>query len=176
MRTTEVTAILLCCLSEDTVLCADVDSMMGLLSSWLGTAIGSGAVVGSSEAAAESREDIGGLSQVLAEILASLQNNFAGTPLDVEISYEGLSEVSPPPYSSRECAIMQLLEAWLALICQGSACCGCAVGCRSPDWCSIVLQGEDTEIDIEIDPELVPVLEPQFLDEKLQALSQKWSG
>ncbi|CAK0771560.1 hypothetical protein CVIRNUC_003872 [Coccomyxa viridis] len=107
---------------------SDVDSMMGLLSSWLGTAIGSGAVAGSSEAAAESREDIGGLSQVLAEILASLQNTFAGTPLDVEISYEGLSE------------------------------------------------GEDTEIDIEIDPELVPVLEPQFLDEKLQALSQKWSG
>ena len=42
----------------------------------------------------ESREDIGGLSQVLADILASLQKTFAGTPLDVEISYEGLSEVS----------------------------------------------------------------------------------
>ena len=124
--------------------------MMGLLSSWLGTAIGSGAVAGSSEAAAESREDIGGLSQVLAEILASLQNTFAGTPLDVEISYEGLSEVSPPTHSFPRC--------------------------RCPDWCSIVLQGDDTEIDIEIDPELVPVLEPQFLDEKLQALSQKWSG
>ena len=50
------------------------------------------------------------------------------------------------------------------------------MGCRCPEWCSVVLQGEDTEIDIEIDPELVPVLEPQFLDEKLQALSQKWSG
>ena len=83
---------------------------MGLLSSWLGTAIGSGAVAGSSGAAAESREDIGGLSQVLAEMLASLQNTFAGTPRDVEISYEGLSEVSSPPFSSLECAIMQLLE------------------------------------------------------------------
>ena len=84
---------------------------MGLLSSWLGTAIGSGAVAGSSEAAAESREDIGGLSQVLAEILASLQNTFAGTPLDVEISYEGLSEVSPPTHSFPRCATMQWLEA-----------------------------------------------------------------
>ena len=34
----------------------------------------------------------------------------------------------------------------------------------------------DTEIDIEIDPELVPVLEPKFLDEHLLALSQKWNG
>ena len=74
--------------------------MIGLLSSWLGTAIGSGAVASSNEAAAESREDIGGLSQALAEILASLQNTFAGTPLDVEISYEGLSEVSSLPYPS----------------------------------------------------------------------------
>ena len=29
----------------------------------------------------------------------------------------------------------------------------------------------ETEIDIEIDPELVPALTPQFLDERLQALS-----
>ena len=35
---------------------------------------------------------------------------------------------------------------------------------------------KDTEIDIEIDPALVPVLEPQFLDARLQALAQKWDG
>ena len=84
---------------------------MGLLSSWLGTAIGSGAAAGSSEAATETPGDIGGLSQVLAEILASLQNTFAGTPLDVEISYEGLSEVSSPPHPSPGWAITQLLIA-----------------------------------------------------------------
>ena len=148
---------------------------MGLLSSWLGTAIGSGAVAGSSEAAAESREDIGGLSQVLAEILASLQNTFAGTPLDVEISYEGLSEVSPPTHSFPRCATMQWLEAQSCSK-KSMLAAGGLWDVDAPDWCSIVLQGDDTEIDIEIDPELVPVLEPQFLDEKLQALSQKWSG
>ena len=93
---------------------------MGLLSSWLGTAIGSGAVAGSSEAAAESREDIGGLSQVLAEILASLQNTFAGTSLDVEISYEGLSEVSPPPYPSPNVPSCSRWRHNVAPTCQGA--------------------------------------------------------
>ena len=36
--------------------------------------------------------------------------------------------------------------------------------------------GANTEIDIEVDPELVPVMEPQYLDERLLALSQKWNG
>jgi len=39
-----------------------------------------------------------------------------------------------------------------------------------------MLDSRDTEIDIEIDPALVPVLEPQFLDARLQALAQKWNG
>lgn len=38
------------------------------------------------------------------------------------------------------------------------------------------LAGGDTEIDIEIDPELLPVMEPQFLDQRLLTLSQKWNG
>lgn len=39
-----------------------------------------------------------------------------------------------------------------------------------------MLGSRDTEIDIEIDPALLPVLEPQFLDARLQALAQKWNG
>ena len=52
---------------------------------------------------------------------------------------------------------------------------------RSPLMCNMsgmqgALAGGDTEIDIEIDPELLPVMEPQFLDQRLLALSQKWNG
>ena len=38
------------------------------------------------------------------------------------------------------------------------------------------LAGGDTEIDIEIDPKLLPIMEPQFLDQRLLALSQKWNA
>ena len=68
----------------------------------------------------------------------------------------------------------------LALTPRGRACLAVLAAMLLRDWGALkdlnVLQGGDTEIDIEIDPELVPILEPQFLDEKLQALSQKWSG
>jgi hypothetical protein len=63
--------------------------MVGLISGWLGVAEASAA-----EKPNEDEDTVGGLSQALAEILASLQATFAGTPLDVEISYEGGRDVS----------------------------------------------------------------------------------
>ncbi len=72
-----------------TVRPADVNSMVGLISGWLG-----GALASAAERPNEDEDTVGGLSQALAEILASLQATFAGTPLDVEISYEGGRGVS----------------------------------------------------------------------------------
>ena len=67
--------------------------MVNLISSWLGGAIASGA--GAKEPIRD-EEPVKGLPQVLAEILANLQTTFAGTPLDVEISYEGGNKVRAP--------------------------------------------------------------------------------
>ncbi len=77
-------------LSEACGLCADVNSMVSLISGWLGNALASRAA---SEKPIEEEETMGGLSEVLADILASLQATFAGQPLDVEISYEPGSKV-----------------------------------------------------------------------------------
>ena len=65
--------------------------MVGLISGWLGSALASGSPAGKP---AEDEETAGGLSEVLAEVLANLQATFAGQPLDVEISYEPGSKVS----------------------------------------------------------------------------------
>ena len=70
---------------------ADVNSMMSLISGWLGNALASGGAV---EKPVEDEENMGGLSEVLADILANLQATFAGQPLDVEISYEPGSKVN----------------------------------------------------------------------------------
>ena len=70
--------------------------MVGLISGWLGNALASGAAVGKP---VEDKETAGGLSEVLAEILANLQATFAGQPLDVEISYEPGSTVRAPQLS-----------------------------------------------------------------------------
>jgi len=67
--------------------------MVNLISSWLGGAIASGAAP---KQPSKDEETVKGLPQVLAEILANLQTTFAGTPLDVEISYEGGNKVRAP--------------------------------------------------------------------------------
>ncbi len=82
---------LLCPLSHTRAWCADVNSMVSLISGWLGNALASGAAA---EKPVEDAETTGGLSEVLADILANLQATFAGQPLDVEISYEPGSKVS----------------------------------------------------------------------------------
>ena len=64
--------------------------MVGLISGWLGSTLASGATAGKP---VEDAETVGGLSEVLAEILAGLQATFAGQALDVEISYEPSNKV-----------------------------------------------------------------------------------
>lgn len=64
--------------------------MVGLISGWLGGALASGAAA---EKPIQDEETMGGLSEILADILANLQATFAGQPLDVEISYEPGSKV-----------------------------------------------------------------------------------
>ena len=64
---------------------------MGLIGQWLGGLLRSAGPSSSDDA--ESQEVVGGLSRLLAEILAKLESSFGGTPLDVEISYELDNEV-----------------------------------------------------------------------------------
>ena len=87
---------------------ADVNSMVSLLSGWLGVALASAA-----EKPNGDEDTVGSLSQALAEILASLQATFAGTPLDVEISYEGGRDVSikSPCSLCSECLTLTLTNA-----------------------------------------------------------------
>ena len=69
----------------------------------------------------EQDDDVGGLSQALAEILASLQSTFAGTPLDVEISYEEDDTVSAP--SCTLCACVVFCHLFLYSIHWADRCC-----------------------------------------------------
>ena len=98
---------------------ADVNSMVGLISGWLGVAEAS-----APEKPNEDEDTVGGLSQALAEILASLQATFAGTPLDVEISYEGGRDVSLESSCSScaECLTFTLTKA-------SSICCDACWSC-----------------------------------------------
>ena len=102
-----------------TVRPADVNSMVGLISGWLG-----GALASAAERPNEDEDTVGGLSQALAEILASLQATFAGTPLDVEISYEDGRDVSikSPCSSCAGCLTSTLTKA-------SSICCDACWNC-----------------------------------------------
>ena len=81
----------------------DVNSMVGLISGWLGDALASGAAA---EKPAQDEDTMGGLSEILADILSSLQATFAGQPLDVEISYEPGSKVGALVLSLRAQAFL----------------------------------------------------------------------
>ncbi len=63
---------------------------MGLIREWLNGLLHAPSTAAQQDIASEkeSQEVVGGLSQLLAEILAKLEASFGGTPLDVEISYE----------------------------------------------------------------------------------------
>ena len=177
--------------------CADVGSMVHVIGQWM-----LGLLTPSTDEDRMDRSDedaamVGGLSRLVAEILAKLEAGMGGAPLDVEISYEMEDDVrsqpSSPPWSN---LCMRHLSAALSLVhvmcslgfATSPSIGGNAPAAMSPFWrrihCEDVgpslltqcvqesLSAGETEIDIEIDPELAPALTAQFLDERLLALSR----
>jgi hypothetical protein len=74
--------------------------MMALIGEWLRTLLRGPSTAAEDRMDESDRESslvIGGLSRLLAEILAKLEASFGDTPLDVEISYEADNEVGSLP-------------------------------------------------------------------------------